>query len=84
MRHLLHANSGLDTAMCIACNKLELPILQKHLEEFLITGLTKENFIDACLYASTYSSPNVLSACFTYLKRFEIRKMIKILEKVFN
>lgn len=84
MRHLLHANTGLDCAMCIACNKLELPVLQKHLEGFLIAGITKDNFMDACLYASTYSSPMVLSACFTYLKRYELVSWNELVEKVFN
>ena len=82
MRCLLRPNTGIDIELCIACRKLGLSLLEKHLEEFLIAGLSLENWISVCKYASSYSAANVLNGCYTYLKRFVLSKWeLMIVEK---
>ena len=70
MRCLLRPNTGIDIELCIACKKLGLPLLEKHFEEFLISGLSLDSWVSVCKYASSYSSVHVLSGCYTFVKRY--------------
>lgn len=71
MRHLLRPNTGLDIELCKVASVLQLDSLQNRLENLLVQGLNKSNFIASCKYASEYNARTVLSGCFVWIKRFQ-------------
>ena len=82
MRHLLRPNTGLDIELCKVASILQLDSLQNRLQNLLVQGLNRSNFIASCRYASEYNARTVckyaseynartvLSGCFIWLKRF--------------